>query len=71
MAGSLYALTADAWQPILQRVHLRDLAALAASCRALRTLVDGQPEATWQAAAACDPGESCLQCSSKCWLDHP
>ena len=58
MAGTLDALTEDAWQPVLERVHLRDLAALATSCRALRTLVNSQPETTWQAAAACDPGKA-------------
>ena len=56
MAGFLQALTSDAWEGILQRLHLRDLASLAACSKGLKDLVDSQPESVWQAAATHDPG---------------
>ena len=56
MAGVLQALTSDAWEGMLQRLYLRDLASLAACSRALKHLVDSQPESVWQAAASQDPG---------------
>ena len=60
MAGILQALTSDAWEGILQRLDLRDLASLAACSKGLKHLVDSQAESVWQAAAAHDAGKGTL-----------
>ena len=46
----------DALLPlVLARLQLRDLAALGACSRALRSALQQQPEAVWHAAAQSDP----------------